>query len=249
MSEQRVSRASRLEARGLTRAFGEHYALIEVSAKWRPGEICALLGPNGAGKSTLLNLLSTLMSPSEGEILLDGERFSRSSAPQLRQKIGVVGHQTMVYSTLSASENLRFFAQLYDCWPDQVRGDFSKEEEWILNQLSAVGLDAVGQKVVSGFSRGMSQRLTLARALLPSPSVLLLDEPFTGLDRSGIELLCGLLDRARSKGTTVIMSSHDLETTSRLADRALILKRGRLQAFKELSERRELIELYQQVTA
>lgn len=239
----------RLEARGLTRAFGEHYALIEVNAQWRAGEICALLGPNGAGKSTLLNLLSTLMAPSEGEMILEGERLSKSTAPKLRRKIGFVGHQTMVYSALSASENLRFFANLYDCWPPGVRGDHSEETEWIHERLSAVGLAAVGPKAVSGFSRGMSQRLTLARALLPSPSVLLLDEPFTGLDRSGIDLLCELLEQARSGGATVIMSSHDLETSARLANKALILKRGRLQTFKALQDRHELIELYQQVTA
>ena len=241
---QEVTERTRLEAIDLTRAFGEHYALIEVNAQWRAGEVCALLGPNGAGKSTLLCLLSTLMAASEGEVILEGVTLSRQSAAELRGKIGFVGHQTMVYGALTALENLRFFAQLYHCWPAGVHGDVDAEDQWLMESIRDVGLEHAAGRVTSGFSRGMSQRLTLARALLPDPAVLLLDEPFTGLDRSGIDSLCQLISDARDRGTTVIMSSHDLETTARLADRALVLKRGRVQAFEELNREVSLSELY-----
>ena len=100
-----------LEIKGLTKSFGEHYALIEVDVIWRRGEVCALLGPNGAGKSTLLNLLSTLQAASEGEILLDGQALTRQSASDLRKSIGFVGHQTMIYGALTALENLSFFCR------------------------------------------------------------------------------------------------------------------------------------------
>ena len=230
----------------LTKAFGEHYALVEVSAQWRRGEVCALLGPNGAGKSTLLNLLSTLTAASEGEISLNGVKLSRKTAVSIRKKIGFVGHQTMIYPALTALENLRFFAQIYDCWPSAVGRQSSAQEAWLLDRLKAVGLDEAAHRIVSGFSRGMSQRLTLARALLPNPSLLLLDEPFTGLDRAGIGQVCTLIREARDSGATVILSSHDLETTESISDRALILKRGRLQSLVSLqAQGSSLLDLYQ----
>lgn len=237
---------ARLEVRGLTRAFGEHYALVELDATWVGGEVCALLGPNGAGKSTLLNLLSTLMAATEGTLSLNGVTLTRQTAPSLRRQIGFVGHQTMIYEELSAFENLKFFAQLYEAWPSELRGASSAQNEWIMARLDEVGLQEAAHRPAGGFSRGMCQRLTLARALIPSPSVLLLDEPFTGLDREGIDQACELIAAQRDRGAIVIMSSHDLESTERLANRALILKRGRRCRFDELSGAQGgLLKLYQ----
>ena len=235
-----------LEVRGLTKSFGEHYALIELDVVWYQAEVCALLGPNGAGKSTLLNLLSTLHAASEGEILLNGQVLSRQSAADLRKSIGFVGHQTMIYGALSAVENLSFFAELYDCWPSDLSAN--QRQDWLLEQLKNVGLEQAAHRLASGFSRGMCQRLTLARALLPKPSVLLLDEPFTGLDRAGIEQVCNLILKAKNRGATVILSSHDLESTQAISDRALILKSGRLQGLYTLDKTKvhgSLLELYQ----
>lgn len=235
-----------LEIRGLTKAFGEHYALIELDATWYRGEVCALLGPNGAGKSTLLNLLSTLQAASEGEILLKGQSLTRQSASNLRKDIGFVGHQTMIYGALTALENLSFFAELYDCWPNGLNS--KQRQEWLLKQLELVGLEQAAHRLADGFSRGMCQRLTLARALLPEPTVLLLDEPFTGLDRTGIQQICDLILVAKARGATIILSSHDLETTQAISDRALILKSGRLQGLHSLDKTQSkgsLLELYQ----
>ena len=235
-----------LEVRGLTKSFGEHYALIELDVVWYQAEVCALLGPNGAGKSTLLNLLSTLHAASEGEILLNGQVLSRQSAADLRKSIGFVGHQTMIYGALSAVENLSFFAELYDCWPSDLSAN--QRQDWLLEQLKNVGLEQAAYRLAIGFSRGMCQRLTLARALLPKPSVLLLDEPFTGLDRAGIEQICDLILKAKNRGATIILSSHDLESTQAISDRALILKSGRLQGLYTLDKTKahgSLLELYQ----
>ena len=235
-----------LQAQGLTKAFGEHYALIELDVAWYQGEVCALLGPNGAGKSTLLNLLSTLQAATEGEILLKGKKLTRQSAAELRKEIGFVGHQTMIYGALTAFENLEFFAELYDCWPAELSQ--KEHQAWLLDQLEQVGLKPAAHRLASSFSRGMSQRLTLARALLPKPSVLLLDEPFTGLDRAGIQQVCELLIKAKARGATIILSSHDLETTQAISDRALILKAGRLQGLHTLDvgqDKGALLELYQ----
>jgi heme exporter protein A len=245
LSEVRDS-SPHLEVIKLTKAFGEHYALIEVSAQWHKREVCALLGPNGAGKSTLLNLLSTLTAASEGSILLDGVKLSRKTAVSLRRQIGFVGHQTMIYGSLNALENLRFFAQLYDCWPSELGQDRSDQDAWLIERLAAVGLKEAAYRLANGFSRGMSQRLTLARALLPTPSLLLLDEPFTGLDRSGIQQISQLLIKARDAGATIIVSSHDLDTTAAISDRALILNRGRLRTLVSLDQGSpSLMALYQ----
>lgn len=236
-----------LEVKGLTRAFGEHYALVDLDATWESGKVCALLGPNGAGKSTLLNLLSTLMVATEGEIILNGVTLSRQTSAQLRGKIGFVGHQTMIYDELTAHENLTFFAQLYQAWPKEIAQREEDRAEWIDQRLAEVGLLHASSRLAGGFSRGMMQRLTLARALLPSPSVLLLDEPFTGLDRDGVDQACQMIQLQRERGAVVIMSSHDFDTTQRLANQALILQRGRRRAFVSFTqEERSLVDLYQE---
>ena len=209
---------------GLTKSFGEHYALISLDATFKGGKITALLGPNGAGKSTLMNLLSTLMAPSEGHIYLDERLIGRSQSAVLRRRVGYVGHATMVYDALSAFENLRFFAELYGL-------ERSHLDEFLMQRLDDVGLEEVAHRPAGGFSRGMAQRLTLARALLPDPAVLLLDEPFTGLDQSGIEQAAQLIQIQRDRGAVILLSSHDLSITERLYDETLILSRGRRRFF------------------
>jgi heme exporter protein A len=231
-----------LSVQGLTRVFGEHYALIELTAEFYGGEVCALLGPNGAGKSTLMHLLSTLMKASEGKILIDQQDITQFSAHKVRNMIGYVGHQTMLYPSLTAFENLKFFAQLYQLNPKQGL------ERLIMQSLEEVGLAEVAHRSVNGFSRGMTQRLTLARAFLPRPKILLLDEPFTGLDQAGIEQSLSLLRSHKQRGTVIILSSHDLNTVDKIYDRLLILKRGRLAFYGPAlsSEHTSLIHYYQQ---
>ena len=230
-----------LAVQNLTRAFGEHYALIELTAEFYAGEICALLGPNGAGKSTLMHLLSTLMQSSEGQILINQKDIRRLPAHRVRSMIGYVGHQTMLYPSLTAYENLMFFARLYQL---QKEHDL---DSLVMNALTEVDLSHVAHRPVQGFSRGMSQRLTLARAFLPQPAILLLDEPFTGLDQAGIEQSVALLQSHKDRGAIIIISSHDLHTVEQIYDRLLILKRGRLAFHGTITEPNvSLAQYYQQ---
>jgi heme exporter protein A len=239
-----VSSSALLKVCKLTRAFGEHYALIEVDAEFKGGEITALLGPNGAGKSTLMNLLSTLMAPSEGDFILNGQALSKVGGGTLRHQIGYVGHHTFIYGALSAFENLMFFGRLYGINPPLGLENFVKE------RLSEVGLKEAMHRKASGFSRGMAQRLTLARALLPNPQLLLLDEPFTGLDQQGIEQVCALIEKQRQQGSIIILSSHDLSLTDRLYQSVLILKRGRtLYSGGPRADGGSLLDLYQEKVA
>ena len=232
-----------LRVQRLTKSFGEHYALIELDATFKGGEVCALLGPNGAGKSTLMNLLSTLMSPSEGELWVDGRALSEVSARVLRGRIGFVGHHTMVYGALTASENLMFFAQLYGLsHPEGL-------DQLVRERLEEVGLSEAARRPASGFSRGMAQRLSLARALLSDPAVLLLDEPFTGLDQEGIAQAEALILKHKARGAVIIASSHDLSVMERISDVALVLKRGRKAYSGALTAELSLAELYQRSVA
>ena len=233
-----------LQVHKLTRAFGEHYALIDVDAEFKGGELTVLLGPNGAGKSTLMNLLSTLMAPSEGGFCLNGQALSEVGGGALRHHIGYVGHHTFIYGALSAFENLMFFGRLYGLKPSEGL------EAFIEARLIEVGLKEAMHRKAGGFSRGMAQRLTLARALLPNPQLLLLDEPFTGLDQSGIEQVCALIEKQRNQGSIIILSSHDLNLTNRLYQSVLILKRGRvIYSGDPRTQGLTLLDLYQEKVA
>ncbi len=211
-----ASAGAALCVRGLSRVYDDHYALVALDATFPPGTITALLGPNGAGKSTLMGMLSTLMRPTEGEIRLGDAPLT--DAPKVRGRIGYVGHRTMLYGPLTARENLSFFARLYGVPEAASRVDAA---------LVDVGLGRDGDRPVDGFSRGMAQRLTLARALLSDPDLLLLDEPFTGLDQQGLEVASRLVRKRREAGAVVVLASHDLALTGTVSDRALILRRGR----------------------
>ncbi len=202
--------------RGLGRIYDDHYALVALDATFPAGTITALLGPNGAGKSTLMGMLSTLARPSEGEVTLGGAALDDS--PAMRGRIGYVGHRTMLYGPLSARENLHFFGRLYGVPELAGRVDAL---------LAEVGLARDADRPVEGFSRGMAQRLTIARALLPEPAVVLLDEPFTGLDQDGLVVASRMIAARRDAGAAVVLASHDLALTATLADRALMLQRGR----------------------
>ena len=206
-----------VRTRGVSRAYDDEYALVSLDADFPAGTVTAVLGPNGAGKSTLLQLLSLLSTPTEGQIFF-GDVQADVHNPSHRARVGYVGHQTMLYSALTAAENLAFFARLYD---------LESPEQKALASLETVGLTEDGHRPVREYSRGMKQRLTIARALLPQPQLLLLDEPFTGLDQRALEQTAALFSQARARGASVVLVSHDLGTAAPLADRALVLRRGR----------------------
>lgn len=202
----------------VTRNFGRRRALNRVSITCRAGEIVALLGPNGAGKSTLLAIAATLLAPSAGEVRYGG-LTAAAAGPALRGRIGLLAHDLYIYPELSAAENLLFFARLY-----RVRDPGAAVDEALARARLADRRD----DPVSGFSRGMRQRLAIERALLHAPRLALLDEPFTGLDESAAAALTARLSGLRAAGTIVILTTHDIEAIDGTADRAAVLLGGRL---------------------
>jgi len=203
---------------GLTKTFGNLYALRNLSFSLNKGEFLTIFGPNGAGKTTLIRILSTITKASSGEIKIADLSFEDDSE-KIRRQIGVIAHQTFLYENLTAEENLRFYGKLYDV------ENLSKKIETI---LSEVGLELRKKDFVRTFSRGMQQRLAIARALLHEPSILLLDEPYTGLDQHASGMLTNWLNRLRSSEQTILMVTHDLEQGMELADRIAILVEGQL---------------------
>jgi heme exporter protein A len=202
----------------VTRNFGRRRALFKVSLRCVAGEILALLGPNGAGKSTLLSIASTLLEPTSGEVRY-GDHTARAAGAALRGRIGVLGHDLYIYPELSAVENLQFFGQVYGLSDVPARVEAA---------LVRAELAHRRDDPVAGYSRGMRQRLALERALLHDPRLVLLDEPFTGLDDAATSALRRRLAGLREAGTIVLITTHDLETIDGIVDRAVMLQNGRL---------------------
>jgi len=207
----------------VSRNFGRRRALNRVSFACRAGEIVALLGPNGAGKSTLLSIAATLLEPSSGSVRY-GAHSARQGGAALRARVGLLAHDLYLYPELSAAENLRFFARLYR---------LPAVERLVGDALERASLSDRRHDPVSGFSRGMRQRLAIERALLHTPRLALLDEPFTGLDDAAVTALKARLIALRVSGCIIVLTTHDLETIDGVIDRAVILMGGRLSAVEE----------------
>jgi heme ABC exporter ATP-binding subunit CcmA len=202
----------------VTLDFRRRRALNRVSLILNSGEIVAVLGPNGAGKTTLLMVAATLLTPTSGEVRF-GEWTPASGGDGLRRLIGLVGHDLYVYSDLSAIQNLRFFANLYDV---------DRADERVHSAVRHAGLDGRGHESIATFSRGMRQRLAIERALIHDPRLVLLDEPFTGLDEASADMLKARLRSLRDRGCIVVVTTHDIEAVDGLVDRAVLLRDGRL---------------------
>lgn len=200
----------------LVKRFGLKTILRGVDFQVQPGEFVALLGPNGAGKTTFLRILASLSRPSLGEVNIAGYKLPDQAA-QVRARLGVVSHLPLLYSDLSAEENLRFYARLYGIMNDQSR---------ITEVLELIGLETRRRDLVRTFSRGMQQRLAIGRAILHDPEVILFDEPYTGLDQDASSVLDDILKTVARQGRTVVMTSHDLSRVENLATRFDILSRG-----------------------
>jgi ABC-type multidrug transport system ATPase subunit len=203
----------------VSRHFGRRRALTRITFRAERGAIVGLLGPNGAGKSTMLALLATLLRPTSGRILYGTHDASAQHGPALRAAIGVLGHDLFLYPELTARENLEFFAGLYNV-PDRRRA--------AAEALALARLEERADDAVSSFSRGMRQRLGLERALIHRPRLLLLDEPFTGLDDASAAALARRLRTLREEGTIAILATHDLDLAEDVLDRALFLRDGRV---------------------
>jgi heme exporter protein A len=204
----------------VTRTFGRRRALNRVSFAAGAGTITALLGHNGAGKSTLLSIAATLIQPTSGRVEY-GAGNAATGGAALRARIGLLGHDLYLYAELTAAENLRFFAKVYAL--DAV-------ERRVEAALDRAGLTDRRDDVVAGFSRGMRQKLALERALIHEPRLLLLDEPFTGLDEAAREALRARLRAAREAGAIVILTTHDTAAIERLTDTTVSLVDGRIAA-------------------
>lgn len=223
-----------IEAENLRKTFAWTPVLNGVSCRIGVGEVLSVFGPNGAGKTTFLRLLATLLKPSDGILRL----FQRAPHdPAVRRRLGFLGHDSFLYPDLTPIENLTFYGRAYG---------LSDLETRINTALEQIGLRDWGNTPVRTFSRGMEQRLALARALLHEPDLLLLDEPYTGLDSRGVTTLQTTLMRAKEQGKTVVLTTHDFALGLELCDRALILHRGRLswQSAGRLPSLPEFVEIY-----
>lgn len=208
----------RVETVNVSRQFGRRRALAKVSVEASAGDVLVLLGPNGAGKSTLLNILSSLMRPTSGAV-----RYGRVTAAEagdaIRAGIGYLGHELFLYTDLSARENLEFAAKLYQLTEARARVDRALDRARLTDRAD----DRVGD-----FSRGMRQRLALERALLHEPRLVLLDEPFTGLDEASGGLLSARLRELARAGAIVCTAVHDFDRAAEVATRTMVLDRGRI---------------------
>lgn len=211
-----ASAAPAVEARALEKWYGPLPAVRNVDFALERGAFLTIFGPNGAGKTTLLRILCGAVKPSRGTVHVCGDPVGDDDA--WRRRIGLLSHQTFLYPGLTAAENLDFYARLY-ALPDR-RG-------LVARALEAVGLGPRAGDRVRGFSRGMQQRLALARTLLHDPEVVFLDEPYTGLDPHAAQLLNGVLERLRDGRRTVVLVTHNLSQGLELADRVVVQVAGR----------------------
>jgi heme ABC exporter ATP-binding subunit CcmA len=202
---------------GVTKAFGRRVAVRGVDLALERSSCLLLLGPNGAGKTTLLRIAAGLARPTSGRVLVDGS--ASDAAARLRPRVGYLSHQTLLYDALTARQNLLFFARLYGVGEPRARS---------AELLRQVGLERHAERPVASFSRGMQQRLALARALVHFPSLLILDEPATGLDADGRRQLRETLFACKSTGATLLIATHVADATPGLADRVAVLSEGEL---------------------
>lgn len=207
-----------IQVRGLTKAFGPKKVLRGIDLDVAPGEFLTLVGPNGAGKTTFLRILATLSRATGGDALIGGMSIAEHPA-HVRRSIGLVSHRTLLYDDLTAVENLQFYGRMYDV------PNLNARIEEVLRQ---VNLYFRRHDPVRTYSRGMQQRLSIARAILHDPQVMLMDEPYTGLDVQATAMLRTVLQELAAGGRTVILTTHDLELGLEVADRVAILSGGRI---------------------
>ena len=212
-----------IELRQITKRYGRLDALWNVSFSVPTGSFLTIFGPNGSGKTTLIRILATLLHPTSGTARIVGHDPVQQSG-DVRKQIGVVLHQSLLYDTLTARENLEFYGKMFGV------SDMSARIKYV---LESVGLAERGDDIVRTFSRGMQQRVAIARALLHNPQVLLLDEAFSGLDANAVATLCRLLQRFHQEGGAIVLTTHHYQLGLELATHAALLVNGGLRYFGE----------------
>jgi heme exporter protein A len=222
----------------LSRSFGRRKAVDGVTLAMSPGEILALFGPNGAGKTTLLRLLAGLLKPTSGMAQIDGVKLPGGSS--VRRRIGIVSHHTLLYEALTARENVEFTARLYGVKNLKAATEHALERMRIIDRADTP---------VRALSRGLRQRVSVARATVHNPQVILADEPFTGLDILGAAALSSLLQSLRDSGATIVLVTHNLDEGLSLATRAAIMDRGRIATLEPIGviDRQAFAERYRQI--
>jgi len=228
-----------LQATDLVRNFGTRRAVNGVSLTLVPGDCLALFGPNGAGKTTLLRMLGGLLRPSSGSAAIEGIPLPGSA--DVRARVGLVSHQTMLYDALTARENVEFSARMYGVQDARAAAD---------EVLARLGAASFADVRVRSLSRGMQQRVSVARAIVHSPSVLLADEPFTGLDAAGASALTGMLAGLRDSGAAIIIVTHNLDEALALCTAAAIMREGKFVRLDRapIPAREEYTALYRELS-
>jgi ABC-2 type transport system ATP-binding protein len=217
-------------AEGLTKRFGSLEAVDHLDLRIPAGEVFGLLGPNGAGKTTTIRMLSALIAPSEGTAWVAGHRVGEENAA-LRKAVGILTETPGMYEQLSAERNLAFFAEMYEV--DDIAGQVER-------YLRMLGLWNRRHEAVGGFSKGMRQKLAIARALIHEPSVVFLDEPTSGLDPEAARLVRDFIEQLRGEGRTIVITTHNLDEADRLCDRIAVFKSKLLALDTPNSLRRKL---------
>ncbi len=213
-----------VELRDITKSYGWLKVLKNISLQINPKECFALLGPNGAGKTTLIKVISTLIRPDDGNVFINGVDAMEEPS-KVKNMFGLVSHHSYLYEELTARENLEFYADIYDKGKERI--------DFLLREVNLINRD---DSLVSTFSRGMSQRLSIARALLHDPEILILDEPTTGLDMNSKRWFFRMIRQKNNEGKTIILTTHSIEEAALLCSRAGIIMQGRLISIKNMDE-------------
>jgi len=207
-----------IEIKKLTKQADNKLILRGVDLSIKKGETVAILGPNGAGKSTLLKVLATLIKPTSGQVLVNGLDLKKNQI-EIKKLLGYLPHSSLLYDHYSPLENLVFFGNIYGV---------KDVEQKAINLVKEVGLTFFLNEPVKNFSRGMIQRIAIARAIVHDPEVLLLDEPHTGLDQGAISILNNVIVSMKEKGATTLMVTHDFKQAAEICDRVIIVKNGKI---------------------
>ena len=207
-----------IDAISLRKSYGNFEALRGLNLKVESGKACTIFGPNGAGKTTLIKLLATLITPSSGELRICGFD-AKKEVNNIRSTIGVISHDPYLYDNLTAFENIVFFGTLYGI------EDINEKAHSVIEQI---GLKKRMNDMVRTFSRGMKQRLTVARAIVNDPKVLLLDEPYTGLDQHGANIFGEMLSELKSHSRTILMTTHNIDEGLGISDKIAIMTHGKI---------------------
>jgi heme exporter protein A len=216
-----------IDIKGLTKQADNKLILRGIDLAIEQGETVAILGPNGAGKSTLLKVLSTLIKPTTGQVMINGLNLKKNQL-EIKKLFGYLPHSSLLYDQYSPLENLIFFGKLYGV---------NHPEERAIELVKEVGLSFFLNEPVKNFSRGMIQRIAIARAIVHDPKILYLDEPHTGLDQGAIAILNNVIVSMKEKGTTTLMVTHDFKQAAEICDRILIMKNGKIVDDFKLKER------------